>query len=319
VVVGDKKGPAAYDIAGADPNRLVFLDRGAQEALAKDCTFIGQLPWNHFGRKNVGFLYAIARGAKTIWDFDDDNVLLPNAQLPDLVGGNAVLSVMVPANHAHAVYNPYPKMGAPSMPSWPRGQPLDTIKNDATYSAELVPQQLPAAQIGAIQSLAQNDPDMDAIYRLTQPIPFEFTAPAGLLVRIPNGVRAPFNAQACLWNHDALWGMLLPITVHGRVSDIWRSYMTQTLMERVGQALVFSAPLVAQYRNAHNYLADFNAEQHLYMRSGALVEFLRRYANRSWRANWCCEWPLAMPRDWRIRLTQARLRHSPIKTQFWCF
>ena len=33
------------------------------------------LPWNSFGRKNVGYLFAIARGAQIIFDFDDDNFL----------------------------------------------------------------------------------------------------------------------------------------------------------------------------------------------------------------------------------------------------
>ena len=28
-----------------------------------------------FGRKNIGYLYAIANGAAVIWDFDDDNIL----------------------------------------------------------------------------------------------------------------------------------------------------------------------------------------------------------------------------------------------------
>jgi len=37
--------------------------------------FVDLLPWQSFGRKNVGYLYAIARGAKVIWDFDDDNFL----------------------------------------------------------------------------------------------------------------------------------------------------------------------------------------------------------------------------------------------------
>lgn len=52
-------------------------------------------------------------------------------------------------------------------------------------------------------------------------------------------------------------------------------------MERVGQALTFSPPLVVQYRNAHDYLGDFNAEQHLYSKSGALVQFLNEWRGES--------------------------------------
>jgi len=34
------------------------------------------VPWNHFGRKNLGFLFAIHYGAKVIYDTDDDNEIL---------------------------------------------------------------------------------------------------------------------------------------------------------------------------------------------------------------------------------------------------
>ena len=31
-------------------------------------------------------------------------------------------------------------------------------------------------------------------------------------------------------SQEAFWGLLLPVTVHGRVSDIWRAYLTQKLL-----------------------------------------------------------------------------------------
>ena len=37
--------------------------------------FINDMPWHSFGRKNIGYLYAIANAAQVIWDFDDDNIL----------------------------------------------------------------------------------------------------------------------------------------------------------------------------------------------------------------------------------------------------
>ena len=33
------------------------------------------MPWHSFGRKNVGYLFAISNGANVIWDFDDDNII----------------------------------------------------------------------------------------------------------------------------------------------------------------------------------------------------------------------------------------------------
>ena len=39
---------------------------------------------------------------------------------------------------------------------------------------------------------------------------------------LPEGVLAPTNAQACVHLAVAFWGTLLPTSVPGRVSDIWR-------------------------------------------------------------------------------------------------
>jgi hypothetical protein len=56
VIVGDPGG-AAFNLTA--PN-LVFLDVAAQQQLTDDyADFINLLPWKHFGRKNVGYLYAI--------------------------------------------------------------------------------------------------------------------------------------------------------------------------------------------------------------------------------------------------------------------
>ena len=41
------------------------------------------------------------------------------------------------------------------------------------------------------------------------------------LVSLREGTMMPYNAQATLHAYEALWGLLLPCTVHGRVTDIW--------------------------------------------------------------------------------------------------
>ena len=89
--------------------------------------------------------------------------------------------------------------------------------------------------------------------------------------------------------YSSLWSLLLPVTVHGRVSDIWRGYFAQVrathcttlcslselivvpcgyvfpnawqrLGEDIGMRLAFIPPVVVQIRNSHNYLADFDSE-----------------------------------------------------------
>ena len=322
VVVGDKKGPLSYDIE-TKPNSYMFLNASMQETMGSQFPLVHVLPWNHFGRKNVGYLYAILHGAKAIWDFDDDNGLISSNNMLKVPGVPTNKKWRYRRNRRHLIvsnetgtfnksssiisnkeknsdskkdisiqelgessyevkectvetnsFNPYPLMGAPFLPSWPRGFPLSHIKNNHSYATKL--KKIPAKEVGIIQSLANHDPDVDAIYRLTQPIPFDFPS-TGKPVAVPKNSYAPYNAQATLHTYDALWSLLLPVTVHGRVSDIWRGYITQRLFRDIGLRLVFSPSTVVQDRNVHNYLADFNSENDLYERSLKLIEQLQEW------------------------------------------
>ena len=192
-------------------------------------------------------------------------------------------------------------------PSWPRGLPLSHIK-PSSYIAHGNPRHsyvagskhtytlygrpkvitLPARKIGRVQSLANTDPDVDAIYRLPMPIPFNFTSKIPYirstqgtasahdiqLLKVPDRSYAPYIAQATLHSYSALWSLLLPVTVYGRISDIWRGYIYQRLAKDLGLSLLFASPAVAQVRNVHNYLADFDSEQALYRKADRLIEQL---------------------------------------------
>ncbi|HTG43004.1 MAG TPA: hypothetical protein VK633_00610, partial [Verrucomicrobiae bacterium] len=50
-----------------------------------------QLPWNHYSRKNLGYLQAIKTGAQIIFDTDDDNAPL-EPWMPRPPRGEAVLA-----------------------------------------------------------------------------------------------------------------------------------------------------------------------------------------------------------------------------------
>ncbi len=74
VVVGDVAQPdEPYAFESDAAKNVVFLNGEDQREIRSD--FVDALPWKSFGRKNVGYLLAIAHGAKVIWDFDDDNML----------------------------------------------------------------------------------------------------------------------------------------------------------------------------------------------------------------------------------------------------
>ena len=80
---------------------------------------------------------------------------------------------MEPKNEANiSVYNPYPSLGAPAWPCWPRGFPLDVVQMPSP-GIEPAPNGS-KAKFGVLQSLADVEPDVDAIYRLTHGTPFVF-------------------------------------------------------------------------------------------------------------------------------------------------
>jgi hypothetical protein len=268
VVVLDKKTPLPFEVANA-----VIL--GVEDQLELPYRIAKRLPWNHFGRKNVGFMYAVAHGAEVIYDCDDDNELIieddESASIPLKMAG----TVRAPPGGLE-VYNPYPTFGNPG--GWPRGFPLDQIVNKTTFDPNVLKDLPDKDNFYVHQSLANHDPDYDAIYRLTRPLPVTFSE--GDPVGLPVGTMCPYNAQATLHFAKAFWGMLLPVTIHGRVSDIWRSYITQRILWDIGGRIVFRRPWVIQYRNAHNYLADFDSEYDLYRKASGLVLYLREWKSQ---------------------------------------
>lgn len=112
VVVGDHKGPAEYPLVSHTINNhpnVIFLDEKAQFELGEHFPLVHELPWNHFGRKNVGYLYAVLHGATSIWDFDDDNLLFREMLS---IKQNETLDVLTVHSYNSTVFNPYPIMGA---------------------------------------------------------------------------------------------------------------------------------------------------------------------------------------------------------------
>jgi STELLO glycosyltransferases len=285
VIVLDRKTPHPYPARAS--KRVIVLTAQIQEKLAASqlsrkkgsiLEFVQHIPWNHFGRKVLGYAYVVMQShSQSIWDFDDDNIVVAH-KAPTAPPRSKLWQIQPISSHECSAFNPYPMMGCTTEPCWPRGLPLPLIKRkDCSVAKHVRPDA--GTEPAIIQSLANHDPDVDAIYRLTQPLPFNFAQVTDLPVSqtgmlLPAGTYAPFNAQATLWLQKSFWGLMLPITVHGRVSDIWRSYIVQRLLFDTKYRLAFVPALVTQDRNAHNYLGDLKAEDDLYQRSGALLTFL---------------------------------------------
>ena len=273
-VAGDRKtNDTLWTTFAKEYPNVKYLSAEYQESM--NFEIIRHLKWNHFGRKSVGYLAALEARCERIYDFDDDNGLLPHAF--DKLETLHTKRVHVDGH----LFNPYP-LFVPTYETrhafmWPRGFPLRYINNQSTHGriGEPVSNSHPAV----IQLLADIDPDVDAMYRLTRPLPIRFMEDAHLL-EVPPGVFVPWNAQAVLVNSVGFFGLLLPISVPGRVSDIWRSYIVSRLLWETEHTLAFGPALVEQFRNPHDYMDDFAEERLLYEKAETMVRVLFEWSSK---------------------------------------
>ncbi len=259
VVVGDKKTPIDWHLENCD-----YLSPEKQEQLGFHITKL--LPWNHYSRKNIGYLYAIKNGATIIYDTDDDNILIHNTieYLPS-TAETLLYETKEP------VVNAYAHFGQPSI--WPRGYPLDKVLSRKPI---LKHETHPYIQ----QGLADLDPDVDAIFRLTQGIGSIVFNQHAQPISLPEGTLCPFNTQITIFHSQAFWGLLIPVTPKFRVCDIWRGYWAQRLLWDIGGNLCFMPPAVIQERNEHNLMHDFIDEIDLYVHAGNLVNLLKHWKSK---------------------------------------
>ena len=306
VIVADKEKPESYifhTTRGVD-QRVVFLTAKDQENIGSE--FVKSLPWHSFGRKNVGYLFAVANGAEVIFDFDDDNMLKfwiqgattdTDLWIDKYADMNKPLLVRA-AGGKNLFFNPYPCLNSPA-DIWPRGFPLSLSRNHC-YSEQTVisEEKIDHKTIGVLQSTADHSPDVDAVLRLVaneELEDFAFQRPpsekySSLPLFLEMGTYSPYNAQATLHFSRAFHALYLPVTVAGRVSDIWRSYVAQAIFSITETRWGFlPRPLVVQDRNPHSNMADFSAEIPLYTQVEQLINFLEKWTTKMKSRVWTFE------------------------------
>ena len=257
VVAGDKKTPDNWR-----HDNTTYLSPAQQEALP--FRVIAKLPWNHYCRKMVGYLYAIQEGASHILDTDDDNIPYPEYSNPSW---ELEIATTAPSLGFVNVYKRYTDAKI-----WPRGLPLGKIhESDSAFQPETLKSR--NVKIGIWQGLADLDPDVDAIYRLTsnEPVTFDKSSP----VALGQGTWCPFNSQNTLFSHKELFPLLyLPAFVTFRFTDILRGYVAQPILQAHGYHLGFHQATVYQERNAHNLLQDFKDEIPFYLNAQKCMDVI---------------------------------------------
>jgi hypothetical protein len=251
VVVGDKKSPSDWHQPGVE-----FLSIEDQRALPM--RFPEACLVNSYTRKNVGYLKVIADGAEVILETDDDNS--PYA----LFGSTPARQFRARRIVNGGWVNVYSLFTGSRV--WPRGFPLGEL--NASFRAPLDLDDEAEFDAPVQQFLADGDPDVDAIYRLTQEGEILFSQGSYVLSR---GSYCPFNSQNTLWFREAFPLLYLPGHVSFRMTDIWRSFVAQLSLFAAGQCLAFHGPTVYQYRNAHSLMRDFEDEIPGYLKNDGMV------------------------------------------------
>ena len=257
IFVADKKTPNfKYG------NDLKFLSLNDQESLPfKVCK---KIPINSYSRKNIGYLYSILRGAKEIYETDDDNYPKKNFFSQNIEN---LKHYRIKENGFINIYKYFLNK---KIDIWPRGLPLSKIKTAKKSFIEL---KIQSKKFSIIQRLCDENPDVDAIYRLiNKKIDIKFDKNKSFYVN--NKSYIPFNSQNTIWFKEAFPLMYLPTYCTMRATDIWRSYIATHIMNKLNMKILFTSSTVYQKRNIHNLYNDFKLEIPVYIDVENLIKEL---------------------------------------------
>jgi hypothetical protein len=255
ILIGDSKSPADFELLSCD---YWSLERQRSMEFELACT----IPEGHYSRKNLGYLQAMSEGAEIIIESDDDNFARDAFWSPR----TPVVSA-VPLSSAGWV-NVYGYFSDDRI--WPRGFPLEHLHKPCAELKECEQDILCPIQ----QGLADENPDVDAVYRLTSPLPRSFLKKAS--IALGAGSWCSFNSQNTTWFQKVFPLLYLPSFCNFRMTDIWRSFVAQRICWANGWHVHFHAPTVWQERNEHDLLQDFNDEIPGYLNNVAICRELEQ-------------------------------------------
>jgi hypothetical protein len=240
-VVGDRKGPQTYDCAGS---RLISFAQQHQGRFE-----LGRrLPANHYARKNLGYLEAVALGAPCVYETDDDTAPQEGWRPRPL---RADVQPLAPRSWVNVC-----RLYTDEL-IWPRGFPLELVRSTETWSHNW---QTPQASVEApLQTgLVDGSPDVDAIWRLVLNKQIRFqTRPS---VYVPPRTWTPVNSQNTWWYPAAYPFLYLPSCCSMRMTDILRGFVAQRCLWELGAGVVYHAADVFQDRSPHDLMRDFQDE-----------------------------------------------------------
>lgn len=254
---------AINGMACSQDENCIYLDIQAQHRFFPKLSKL--IPYNHYGRKNLGYLFAIKKGYDVIYETDDDNIPFDN--FDDVLNFDKCVKTIQENDSKwinifkHFTNNNW---------IWPRGYPLSLIKKHAipNYTFENS-----GNQVSIVNGLVENEPDVDAVFRLT--CNHQVTWEKNKKVIISNKNICVFNTQNTFWIDKTMFiGLLLPCSVTFRYCDILKGIIANVLLRFNDKNMAYTSPNVTQLRNEHDLMNDFQSEYSMHIGNEKIIPII---------------------------------------------
>jgi hypothetical protein len=219
------------------------------------------IPYRTDNRRNIGFLMAAEKGAKTIIAIDDDNyaanddfykyhnIVGKKVTLPTVTSSNGWFNpcTMLETDHGGLIY--------------PRGYPFSKRRKEQYTFTQTT------GQIALNMGLWTADPDADAVTHLANPTQIVRMKSQYESIMLAPSTFAPINTQNTALDIKTLpcyYYILMNASLKGmkidRYGDIWSGFLIKKAIDKMDERAVVGRPIVIHRRNSHNYLKDLKCE-----------------------------------------------------------
>jgi len=156
---------------------------------------------------------------------------------------------------------------------WPRGIPPE---HESIAKSPVLTDELCTMECAVIQGLVNNDPDVDAYYRINiSNQPFSFEKDEGYDIIMDKYAVCPFNTQNTFWTDPSMfYAMYLPVSVTFRYTDILRGFIALYQLWKNDKTIKFTYPTAVQERNEHLLTKDYESEMTMYKTAEQVVRLL---------------------------------------------
>jgi predicted house-cleaning noncanonical NTP pyrophosphatase (MazG superfamily) len=239
-----------------------YYDIASQKKWLRNFPQISKIiPYRTDNRRNIGFLMAAEKGAKTLIAIDDDNyagdddfykchsIVGKKATLPTVTSSNGWFNpcTMLETDHGGLIY--------------PRGYPFSKRRKEQYTFTQTT------GQIALNMGLWTADPDADAVTHLANPTQIVRMEDQSESIMLAPGTYAPINTQNTALDIKALpcyYYILMNASLRGmkidRYGDIWSGFLIKKAIDQMNERAVVGRPMVVHRRNSHNYLKDLKSE-----------------------------------------------------------